>query len=1023
MPSVRLSPSLALAGRVRVLAPFLAAVLFLGGCGDSTAPELSEPSTLLLVSGDLQSVRSGPAAAETPLVVRVVDPLGRGVPGVVLQWSASDPSGSASPPASTTDREGNAFTTWTLGRTAGTQTLRATTTRVPGASVVFRGENLVPQRIEIAGGDGQQVLNAPAPAPDSIAVRVLDAEGRPFPGVTVTWTASDPTATLSPATSATDASGVARARWTLGATPGVQFVTAAVPGVGGAGASGPTARIEGENVRLGISGGVTVDPLPGAALSPPAAGGAIAGVGGAPFGGVPGGASPPASRPFSSTFPAPPATRLIVQLRADPSWGMGGGASAEALGGAPLPGAPPGPGALPGPGSWAAVETALRGSLSRLAMSGVPVAAELSPALSAMRIEVPAGTSVSEMHALLAQDPRVAQVRVDELLYLRGDGVFLETPEIRGFGELLSGGAGVNVGGLANAESSGLPRRLPRNPLLLPTLWHYNAIDAPRAWATTVGSAEVLVAVVDDGIRFDHPGVAANLTADGYNFVGGGDLVGSPLPVCGGGFTSLIESGIGPDPTLPVAYNWTGECLQVQANGNHGLHVAGTIGAVGDDGVGIPGLNWSVRIRPVRVLNVLGFGSWFDVAQGVLYAAGLPASNGLGGTVTAPTRARIINMSLGGPGADPLLAAAVSAATAAGSLIVASAGNGSTRAPSYPAAFPEVLSVASVGADLQPASYTNMGNTVDLAAPGGDFRSLAGVYSTTWNFQTGTPNYAFYQGTSMAAPHVTGVGALVLAREPTLTGAQLRERLERTAVRLGPPGWDPRTGHGLVNAYNAVHNVSGLPRTPLVQIHDADTGARVALIRPAADGSFSATGLPEGRYWVFAGEEESGDGTFAAPGRRAGWFGAPGHPQPLTLSAAGVRTATTALHLGVPHEVRPNGAADAAHPLVVGSLVVGRITATQAASYFEVRIPERGLYRFETAGVLGTCGYGLEVDTVLTLFGANGAVLAENDDTEQVDSALCSEIRIELDPGPVRVRVRGWGSSQGSFALMVRREG
>src|SRR6185503_3952833 len=82
--------------------------------------------------------------------------------------------------------------------------------------------------------------------------------------------------------------------------------------------------------------------------------------------------------------------------------------------------------------------------------------------------------------------------------------------------------------------------------------------------------------------------------------------------------------------------------------GAHGLHVAGTIGAVGNNSIGVTGINWTVRIRPVRVLGIGGFGSEYDIAQGILYAAGLPADNGLGGTVQASSGARIINLSLGG---------------------------------------------------------------------------------------------------------------------------------------------------------------------------------------------------------------------------------------------------------------------------------------------------------------------------------------------------------------------------------------
>src|SRR5207248_7447199 len=136
---------------------------------------------------------------------------------------------------------------------------------------------------------------------------------------------------------------------------------------------------------------------------------------------------------------------------------------------------------------------------------------------------------------------------------------------------------------------------------------------------------------------------------------------------------------------------------------------------------------------------------------GVLYAAGLPAAGADGTPVSTSPAARVINMSLGGTSDNAALRNAIAAATNAGSLIVASAGNSATNQPSYPAAYPQVLSVAAVGPDIQLTTYTNVGSNVSLSAPGGDFRSaggFGGVLSTTYNYVTKTPNYAFYTGTS-----------------------------------------------------------------------------------------------------------------------------------------------------------------------------------------------------------------------------------------------------------------------------------
>ena len=151
--------------------------------------------------------------------------------------------------------------------------------------------------------------------------------------------------------------------------------------------------------------------------------------------------------------------------------------------------------------------------------------------------------------------------------------------------------------------------------------------------------------------------------------------------------------------------------------------------------------SWTVKIRPIRVLDITGDGFNFDIAQGILYAAGLPATGAGGALVQAPSRAPIINMSLGGPSPSTTLRNAVNAANAAGSLIVASAGNDGLDINSYPAAFPDVMGVSSVGMDGGLATYSNGGTFISVAAPGGDFRfddnGGGGVLGPGWNFSTG----------------------------------------------------------------------------------------------------------------------------------------------------------------------------------------------------------------------------------------------------------------------------------------------
>ena len=276
--------------------------------------------------------------------------------------------------------------------------------------------------------------------------------------------------------------------------------------------------------------------------------------------------------------------------------------------------------ALTAPATAAALGRTIQSRLAALPAATQFEVRGVSPALLAARVRVTDSTQLDAVAGSLRQDPAVESVE-------RNGIVRLETRRAHA----------------ARAVT------VPGDPLYPQQAWHYGMIDLPRAWTITTGSASVLVAVVDNGIRYDHPAVAANLTHDGYDFV-----TKASVPLCAGGTIDNAGDGDGydADPTAIADYdfNESKNCaIGLTTSGNHGLHVAGTIGAAGNDGVGVTGVNWTVRIRPVRVIGVAGFGSFYDIAQGILYAAGLPADDGKGGTVTAPSAARIINLSLGGP--------------------------------------------------------------------------------------------------------------------------------------------------------------------------------------------------------------------------------------------------------------------------------------------------------------------------------------------------------------------------------------
>ena len=327
--------------------------------------------------------------------------------------------------------------------------------------------------------------------------------------------------------------------------------------------------------------------------------------------------------------------------------------------------------------------------------------------------------------------------------------------------------------------------------------WHYNAINLPAAWNITTGSTSVIVAVIDTGIVLGHPDLAGRLIA-GYDFITDPQM-------------SLDGNGMDANPDDPGDSPGQGSSF-------HGTHVAGTIGAASNNGVGVAGVDWNCKLMPLRVLGA-GGGAQSDIAEAVLYAARLTNASG---TLPA-TRANVINMSLGGNGTTSVYANAITAASNAGCTLIAAAGNDAQQAnaPNYPAAYPQVIAVGAINRNYSRAVYSNTTSGTDVCAPGGEtsfpFSTQDGVLST-WRDDTATPavnKYQWLQGTSMAAPHVAGVAALMLAVNPSLTPANIRTILTATALDLGTSGLDAEYGFGLVRAEAALIAAGGtLPGNP-----------------------------------------------------------------------------------------------------------------------------------------------------------------------------------------------------------------
>jgi subtilisin family serine protease len=931
----------------------------------------------------------GGARAGLPLdiqpVLEIVD--GKGVPvptdsSTALTATIISGSGTLEVAVATASGGVITFTDVTIAGPAGSYVLTFSAEGLPALnSDSFELEPGLPATLAVESGDAATGL---ADTELAVAVRVADSYDNGVPGVTVMWAVVEGDGSLAAGEAQTDQTGIAGVDYRLGRFAGTETLAGSVAGLDGS----PATFSLTATPNATISGTVSLsNQLMSASLSQQTGSGGGGGL----------------VRPGGARVSKPP---LSLQSGFDADVAPSG----TGIGRAPAKGPEFVPGELlvtfradvlgaPQVGSLAyrsettarTVGAAMRAALAASESTDDLVVLGASPAILGARVRVRNDASIEAVARALRRNPRVAHVERHRIVYaLRNE---------------------------APVSSSHPPNHVQSNdPLYAWQAWHYHMIDLPRAWRVTTGTASVVVAVVDDGIRLDHPDIAANLTSDGYDFVANNDV----YPICSGGSLGRAGDGDGydPDPTIPWAVTWDGiwGCIDgLKDSGGHGLHVAGTIGAAGNDGIGVTGVNWNVSIRPVRVLDIRGIGNIYDIAQGILYSAGLQADDGAGGTVAAPSAAHIINMSLGGPGNSVMQENAVAAAAQAGSLLIAAAGNDGSAEPRYPAAYPEVISVSAVAPDRSLASYSSFGSTIDVAAPGGDVSSGCsfGVYSTTWNFVAGEPNHGCEQGTSMAAPHVAGVAALLLAAEPGLSATQLRARLLDYAVPAGP---SDQYGAGIVNARNSLTRTFAPAQALHARLIDAGTGATITTVS-SPSGSYAFTELVDGDYYVYAGQDEEGDGIIGIPVRRWGARGGTAKPSLLAVSGAGEYPAS--FQLGFPIEGDPNGTLADADYLPINGYLLGRILdPDNEVDVMRVIIPTAGHYVFETSAVAGACGFAYEEDTVLGLYNADGELITFNEDVDAGALNFCSRISEMLDPGVYYLGV--FGLRSGRYAVRVR---
>nr|AGU10519.1 Subtilase family [uncultured organism] len=323
-------------------------------------------------------------------------------------------------------------------------------------------------------------------------------------------------------------------------------------------------------------------------------------------------------------------------------------------------------------------------------------------------------------------------------------------------------------------------------------------INVTGAWDKSTGSG-INVAVIDTGYR-PHADLAGQILP-GYDFIAN---------------STMANDGDGRDGDASDPGDWTaaGSCAggspaQDQASSWHGTHVAGTIAARANNGVGIAGIAYGAKIVPARVLGRCG-GYTSDIADAIAWASGGTVS----GVPANANKARVLNLSLGGSGScDSTTQNAINGARSRGAVVVVAAGNANVdAASSTPANCAGVITVAAVGRSGGKASYSNYGSVVDVAAPGGD--NGAGILSTLNSGSAGpaSDSYAYYMGTSMATPHVAGVAALMLAANPNLTPDEVEAKL-KSSVRAFPAACSG-CGAGIIDAQAAVNAALGTASTP-----------------------------------------------------------------------------------------------------------------------------------------------------------------------------------------------------------------
>jgi thermitase len=330
-------------------------------------------------------------------------------------------------------------------------------------------------------------------------------------------------------------------------------------------------------------------------------------------------------------------------------------------------------------------------------------------------------------------------------------------------------------------------------------IWLTSIEAGNSGWNICTGESAVKVAVIDTGVNYNHEDLKTRVDSlEGRDFVNGDS-----------------------DP---------------MDDHGHGSHVSGIIGADSNNGKGIAGVDWHCRIIPIKSFDSGGSGSDSNIVNGLIWAVSKEAD--------------VINMSFGGYTDSMAIRNAISYAATSDAVLVAASGNENTSTPSYPAAYDHVLSVAATDSDDRKASYSNFGSSVDVSAPGGDNGPGAAYYLhwilSTYKFVSTDHDYTWLEGTSMAAPFVSGLAALVRAKFPGLSSEAVAHKISDYADNIDAynTGYAGRLGSGRINVLASLGGLYGYIAYP------ANNGTAYGVIHILG----SATGDAFSKYVVEYGQ-------------------------------------------------------------------------------------------------------------------------------------------------------------------------